>query len=397
MMSSYNSRCLFKRHAHQSFKRNGDENMSVLFNTRRRKPPEVDIVLVNWNGWQDTIECLESLRRIDYPNYRIIIIDNDSSNNSVEKIREYAEGTLRTSSNSTVGLEDHSTAMIEYTRKEIENGLRHEFLQDHSLPLKLVMIKNERNFGAAEGYNVAIRYALKEHSPDYILLLNNDVTVDKNFLKELVRVAESSLEIGIVGSTIYYYDKPDVIDFAGENIILWEGRGIRYKDHFVAPQEVDKVDGACMLIKRNVFEKVGLIDSDFFMYWEETDFCQRAKKNGYKIVYVPAAKIWHKIAASSGGLNSYNVIYYLSRNRFLFVKKNAKGLNRIMFLTYVFGWDIWLNMVFYLRSHNLKALAPLIKGALDGLYLFASAGGNRARILGKRQKNFSAPGSQNDT
>lgn len=320
-------------------------------------------MLVNWNGWQDTIECLESLRQIDYSNYRIIIIDNDSSNNSVEKIREYAESA-------------RSTSMTEYTRKEAENGAKHEVLRDRSLSMKLVMINNEKNLGAAEGYNVAIRYALKENSADYVLLLNNDVIVDKNFLKELVRVAESSLEIGIVGSTIYRYDKPDVVDFAGENIILWEGRGIRYHGQFVAPQEVDKIDGACMLIKRNVFEKVGLIDSDFFMYWEETDFCQRAKK-GYKMVYVPAAKIWHKIAASSsGGENNYNVMYYLNRNRFFFVKKNANIFDRIRFLAYIFGYEIWLTMAVYLRLRNLKAFAPLIRGSLHGLYLFISANGN---------------------
>jgi GT2 family glycosyltransferase len=353
--------------------------MSVLLDTRHRKPPEVDVVLLNWNGWQDTIECLESLRKIDYPNYRLIIVDNGSSNNSVAKIREYAEVTLGAWHNSTLGPRDRPparTLMMEYTRKEIENGLRHEVLQGQSLPVKLVMIKNERNLGIVEGYNIAIRYALKENSPDFILLLNNDVTVDKNFLKELVKVAGSSLEIGIVGSTIYYYDRPDVINFAGEDIILWKAEGVRYTDHFVVPQEVDKIDGACMLIKKNVFEEIGLIDSDFVMYWEDTDFCQRAKKKGYKVVYVPAAKIWHKIAASGGGLNNYNRRYYLTRNRFLFLKKNVRRLDRILFLTYYFGWQLWFNMAVFLKSRNLKAFAPLIKGSLDGLYLLASTSRN---------------------
>jgi hypothetical protein len=345
--------------------------MSVLFDTRGGKPPVVDIVLVNWNRWQDTVECLESLRQIDYPKYRIIIIDNDSSDNSVEKIREYAEGTLITSPNSTLRLENHSTAIIECTRKEVENGQRNRVPQDRSLSKKLVMIKNERNFGSAEGYNIAIRYALKD-SPDYILLLNNDTTVDKNFLKELVRVAESSHEIGIVGSTIYRYYMPDVIDFAGEDIILWKARGVRYTDHRIVPREVNKIDGACMLIKRNVFKKVGLIDSDYYMYWEDTDFCQRAKKKGYKLIYVPTAKIWHKIAASGGGSNNYNTMYYLTRNRFLFVKKNVKRLHKILFLTYYFGWDIWFSMALF---DSLKGFAPLINGTFHGLYLLASTNG----------------------
>lgn len=345
----------------------GDKSMSVLFDVRGRKPPEVEIVLVNWNRWKDTIECMESLRQIDYSSYRLVIIDNGSSDNSLEKIREYAEGTTMALGLPT-SLKGHSKAMKECTRKEIEDDLKSGIRSEQLLPMKFVLIRNEKNFGTVEGYNIAIRYALKEHS-DYILLLNNDVTVDKNFLKELVRVAESSPEIGIVGSTIYYYDKPDVINFAGEDMILWKAEGVRYTDHFSAPREVDKIDGACMLIKRDVFEKVGLIDTDYYMYWEDADFCQRAKRKGFKVVYVPAAKIWHKIAASGGGLYSYNRMYYLTRNRFLFVRKNVRRLHRMLFLIHYFGWEIWFSMAVFLKFRTQNMIRPMVNGSLDGFYL----------------------------
>jgi hypothetical protein len=334
----------------------------------QEKLPEVDIVILNWNGWPDTIECLASLNEIDYSNTRIIIVDNNSSDDSVKEIMKYAEEKLKVGAPSLIDLEKRPPLTVSSSRREIENDRKRQ-VSNHRTAERFLIIENKENLGFAEGNNVAIRYALKNYCADYILLLNNDVVVDRDFLKELVRIAGSSAEIGIVGSTIYYYDMPDVINFAGEDITLWKAKGTRYTNHVAFPQQVDKVDGACMLIKRDVFEKVGLLDNDFFVYWEETDFCQRAKKKGYKVVYVPTSKIWHKIARSIGGLGSHNRLFYLSRNRFLFVKKNVRGFERIMFLAYFFGLDIWLSIGMFLKSRNLKALAPFITGSFDGLGL----------------------------
>jgi len=334
----------------------------------QEKLPEVDIVILNWNGWRDTVECLASLNEIDYSNTRIIIVDNNSTDDSVKEIMKYAEEKLKVGSPSLIDLEKDRSLAVDSSRRGIENCRKHQ-IPNESPAERFLIIRSKVNLGFAEGNNVAIRYALKKHSADYVLMLNNDVVVDRDFLKELVRIAGTSGEIGIVGSTIYYYDMPDVINFAGEDITLWKAKGTRYTNHVPFPQQTDKVDGACMLIKRDVFQKVGLLDNNFFMYWEETDFCQRAKKKGYKVVYVPASRIWHKIAASIGGLNSHNRLFYLSRNRFLFVKKNVKGLKKILFLGYFFSWDIWLSMGAFLKSHNPKALATFIVGSLEGLRL----------------------------
>jgi hypothetical protein len=213
------------------------------------------------------------------------------------------------------------------------------------------------------------------------LLLNNDVVVDKGFLAELVKVAERETRIGIVGPKIYYYDflgRSNVIDFAGEDYVLWKARGIRYgsgeidKGQYDRIKVVDKIDGACILIKREVIEKVGLLDTTFFMYWEETDFCFRAKRNGYKAVYVPTSKIWHKGAPSISGIYDYSrdKIYFMSRNRFLFVKRNADGFDRGKFFICFFCWDVWVTIGQILKRRKFKVLVPYIKGLLAGLGLF---------------------------
>jgi GT2 family glycosyltransferase len=275
--------------------------------------------------------------------------------------------------------------LITCMREEITKGNNGgHFAPASTLNRKMILLKNEKNYGFAEGNDIAIRFALNIFEPQYILLLNNDVVVDKGFLAELVKVAERERKIGIVGPTIYYYDflgRSDIIDFAGEDIVLWKGRGVRHKSVEIDGGQhnrtvvVDKINGACMLVKREVIEKVGLLDPAFFLYWEETDFCLRAKRNGYKAVYVPTSKIWHKGASSMSGMYDYgrDKIYFMTRNRFLFVKRNADGFDRGRFLIYFFCWDVWLATGQILKRCKFRVLFYYIKGILVGLGLFMKA------------------------
>jgi len=160
--------------------------------------------------------------------------------------------------------------------------------------------------------------------------------------------------------------------------MLWKVQGIRYgfsevdKGQHDEIREVDKIDGSCMLIKREVVEKVGLLDPDFFAYWEETDFCLRAKRKGYKILYVPSAKVWHKIAASTGGLFSPIRVYFMARNRLIFAAKNLDSLTRIKFLIYFFGYSLWLSIGELLKNRKgIKVLPHFLKGTFNGLNYFA--------------------------
>jgi len=309
----------------------------------------------------DTLECIESLHRINYHNYHIIIVDNGSRNSSVSKIleaiREKAQIAL-------------------FSKQEIEEGrYDQEIIHKLQAAKSIILIRMDKNYGFAEGNNIAIRFALRIFRPKYILLLNNDVVVDENFLTELVKHMESDRKIGITGPKIYYYNfygRRDIINFAGEDLIVWKGQGIRYgfneidKGQHDLIRNVDKIDGACMLIRSDVFRAIGLLDPDYFAYWEEVDFCYRASKKGYRIVYVPTGKVWHKVASSLGGTLSPIRVAYLTRNMILFVRKNAELYEKIKFMFYFFFFKIWIDSITYL-IHNRKAFIYFIKGVKDGL------------------------------
>ena len=257
--------------------------------------PKVTIIILNWNGKEDTIECRESLKHITYPNYEILLVDNGSTDGSVECFRERYPG--------------------------------------------MEIIETGENLGFAEGNNVGIRRAMDEGA-DYVLLLNNDTVVDPEFLGELVKVAESDLKIGIVGPKIYYYDyggRKDVIWFAGGKINWWWGikyhlgRGIPDFGQFNETSNSDFISGCCFLIKSEIIHKIGLLDDIYFCYSEDADWSIRAKKAAYNVIYVPQSIIWHKISKSAG-YGSPLMVYYETRNTILFVKKNYTYSHYIIFL-----------------------------------------------------------------
>lgn len=261
--------------------------------------PKVSIIILNWNGKEDTIECLESLKHIRYPNYEILLVDNGSTDGSVECFKE------------------------KYPKIEI--------------------IENKKNLGFAEGNNVGIRKVM-ERSTNYILLLNNDTVVDPEFLGELVKVADSDPKIGIVGAKIYYYEyngKKDILNFAGGQINFFKGEtyhiGLNNTDkgQYDYLRTVQYIEGSCMLIKKDVIRDIGVLDPDYFAYWEETDYCVRTLNKGYSIYYVPNAKIWHKIGASTKKDNNMLYLYLMTRNRILFMRKNAPLIFKITFIPFL--------------------------------------------------------------
>jgi len=336
------------------------------------KLTSVSIIVLNWNGWEDTVECLESLYQIDYSNYDVILVDNGSEDDSIEKIKKYCEGEITVNSSFfEYNSNNKPIQTFRVTREELDSfefkGVPEEFL-NLSSKKKLIIIENEENFGFAEGNNVGIRFILNNLESDYILLLNNDTVVRKGFLNELVRVIESNTRIGLVGPKTYYYDyngRKDVINFAGGRFNIWKGQAYHIGFNEIDEgqhndiKEVGYVEGSCLLAKKDLFKEVGLLDSRFFGFWEENDLCVRANKAGYACVYVPNAEIWHKVSA---GFSSGLKVYYLARNRFWLMKKNSNKLQFIVFLVYFFGFHFWVNIILYSNDFT-----HLIKGIKDGL------------------------------
>jgi len=245
--------------------------------------PKVYIIILNWNRLNDTIECIESINKLRYENYEIIVVDNGS--------------------------------------KEISPDIIKDKYRD------IILIKNKENLGFAEGNNVGIRFALSKDA-DYIWLLNNDTVVDQNALTSMVETGENVPECGILGSKIYYYDKPGIIWFAGATISWTEAVsnhiGQNQIDHaeYDSIREMERVTGCSMLVKREVCERIGLMDEKLFLYAEELDWCVRARMAGYKILYIPNSKIYHKISLSTK--EKYGIIfnYFNTRNFLYVIRKN---------------------------------------------------------------------------
>jgi GT2 family glycosyltransferase len=281
-------------------------------------PPHVTFVILNWNQAQMTMDCLESLYAQDYPRYQVIIVDNGSRDDSCRRITEaYPQVTI---------------------------------------------IANDRNVGYTSGNNIGIRQALQTGT-DYVFLLNNDTTVDRTMLSQLVRVAEKDPKIGIVGPTMLYFDEPDTIWCAGNSVDWKTGETVRLRDGSplsvidnALSQDVDFLTSCAICIKRQVFECIGLMDERFFIYYDETDWFSRAHDDGWRSVYVPSARMWHKVSAAMGE-SSPRTDYYMVRNRLLFLAKHLNGATRVAALCRAGIKNARDIVVFTLKNHGGARLA----------------------------------------
>lgn len=254
--------------------------------------PLVYIILVNYKSVEHTIECIKSLQQVTYSNYKIIVVDNCSEDNSLEQL------------------------------EECKNNI--------------ILIESKLNTGFAGGNNLAINYAMKNNA-EYVLLLNNDTTVEPDFLDELIK--KTSPNIGInIGKILFYYDK-SMIWYAGGKINKLKGctdvNGFE-KDNGQYDQEeyVTFASGCCMLISKDILKKVGMLREDYFLYFEDTDYCAKVLRSGYKILYSPKSVIYHKESVSTVK-ESFVFLYYITRNRLYFIKDNIGGLNKL--LSYIYS------------------------------------------------------------
>jgi len=267
---------------------------------------KVAVVLLNWNQEELTAACLRSLHEVDYADLQVILVDNGSRPGSLD-------------------------------------GIEAEFPQ-------VTLIRHERNLGFTGGNNAGLRRALADGA-DYMMLLNNDTEVAPDMLRHLVDFAESDPAIGVVGPLIYYYDDPRRIWCAGgavnQRTAASAGLGEGEMDEGGrVPCPVDYVSGCALLIKRQVVERIGLLDDRFFIYYEETDWCARARQAGYQVWLVPQAKVWHKISLQARGA-SPRYLYLMTRNRLLYLRKRGASWARIL-------WVILTSEVRTLLSWSLR-------------------------------------------
>ncbi len=352
--------------------------------------PKVAIIILNWNGWKDTIECLESLFQITYSNYDVIIVDNGSKDESIKKIREYCEGKIKIESKFLkYSSENKPIKIIEYEKEEIEIecGKKRETI---NLPSnkKLIIIKNEKNYGFAKGNNIGIKYVLKELEVGYVLLLNNDTVVDKRFLKSGIELMERKKEAGIITGKIFYYDDPQRIWAAGGHINLFFGTGGGIgsnqldKGQFNKIKDIDYAPGTMMLIMKSVIEKVGFLPECYFGTGEEMEFAIKASKKRYKIIYNPNSIIFHKVGMSSSRSLKYR--YNARRTRLLFIERNfPKPYQRFWFILFIIMCEYHLRF----RKKDYKGLDIFHLALRDHKYkkIITEEDLNRAEIFLKEK------------
>lgn len=281
------------------------------------------IVILNYNGWRDTVECVESFYKqvsTTHYQYTIVIIDNKSTDDSFNKLEEL-------------------------------------------LPTA-ILIESDFNGGYAYGNNIGIRYAM-EHNADYICILNNDTVLVEDFFQECITVLRSDNTIAFVGPTLINYSD-DLVQSTGGNVSFFKGKTYKWnegKDFHTIPKSHVKTDiifGAAMVFRTDLLKDLGIIPENYFLFYEETEWCYKARKLGYTNIYITEKRIRHKGSASLVNLNDMQT-YLMERNRVLFIKRNGTPVQLVVFLIY----DT-LRMIYRSFIHHVPFITYM-KFHLDGL------------------------------
>lgn len=258
--------------------------------------PLTYIIILNFNSYEETLRCIESVKKIEYDNYKVIVVDNNSTDESVSVLRESTEDFL--------------------------------------------LLENGDNLGYAKGNNVGIEYGLNQGA-DYICVLNNDVEVKKDFLKIIIDYMIENENVGICGPCICDFEERQKVQSMGANINLYTGLAQANKKNrpYAAltsdPVNVDYLGGACFVARRKVFEKIGLIPELYFLFFEETEFCLHAERAGYRLVCLKDSVVYHKQSATISKYKGLSY-YFLNRNRIIFMRRNANAFQKIIFTLYLF-------------------------------------------------------------
>ena len=256
---------------------------------------KIIIILVNYNGSRDTIECIKSIRK-DSSFYDILVIDNCSTDSSVEYLKSFQQ------------------------------------------QLNFNLIISNENKGFSAGNNIGIKYA-QQYNYDYYLLLNNDTIVTNGFIENLINGFSSFKNCGVTTAKINYYDEPNRIWYDGgsTNLRVFRTEHWNYNqlDNYSTEdnQLVTFISGCCMCISKDVINKVGYLNEEFFLYEEDAEYCVRILKHGYSMVYVPNSLIYHKVSSSTGK-GSFLSQYYIIRNKYSLIKYQFEGLDKFKSYTY---------------------------------------------------------------
>jgi GT2 family glycosyltransferase len=287
-------------------------------------PPRVGIVILHWHNAADTIRCIASIAASDYPACSVLVVDNGSGDGSGEQV----------------------CAAAEYP--------------------DLALVVNRRNLGYTGGNNVGIRYWLRA-GVEYILLLNDDAVLDRHAITAMVTALAGDMTAGAAGPKIYAQEDPARLLTAGGHLdhryrAVPRGLGQLDTGQFAALAEVSYLSGCALLVRRQVFQAVGLFDPNYFVYHEDVDWCYRVRQAGYRLLLVPDAHVWHPDTRARDD-NSAFVSYYIARNRLLFMRKHGVGWT-LMARTLAGEARLWLTWSIRPRWHSKRPQAAALSRAI---------------------------------
>ena len=242
--------------------------------------PKVSVLILSYNGKHLLADSVSSYLKNNYPNFSVIVIDNGSVDGTKEYVEQNFPGVM--------------------------------------------LLRTEKNLGYSGGFNLGLDYAFKQINSDYVLVTNNDVKVDENVISELVKVAVTDKKIGFVTGKVYYYDQPQILQSVGkkEDPVRWNGGHIGHREEDLGQHneicERFFADDIFTLVSKDLFDEVGGYDTKFFLQSEEYDWQARGKKAGFKIMYTPYAKIWHKESMTIGAVSPLKT-FYDARNPMLVI------------------------------------------------------------------------------
>lgn len=314
--------------------------------------PKVYILILNWNGWQDSIECLESVLKLDYRNYQIVLCDNDSSDGSLDKLISWANGERQHTA-------APSDRMAVFSSPESGKPLTTDVLSRETVnrgyiaagQAQLTLIQNGANLGFAGGNNVGLRHIQNQGDADFIWLLNNDTVTEPDALSAMVNHSVALTEGGqpnTCGSLVCFYDDPDVVQglggskfnyntgIASESLGRYSTRNSEI-DHKAISQQIDFITGCSWLIPRAFLDEIGLMEESYFLYYEEVDWIVRSRQK-YAVTYAPQSIVYHKEGSSIGSKSmargpSVLSDYYKTSSRIQFMRLHFPRRLAFVYLT----------------------------------------------------------------
>jgi GT2 family glycosyltransferase len=312
---------------------------------------DVAAILVNWNGFEDSIAALESLRSASPTPGFVVVVDNGSTDGSAERIASWARAR---------GL---ACTVLDRADQPEERNCNHV----RPWPCGLTLVMNPRNSGFGAGVNLGARVAIARYRPRYLLLLNNDATVAPDFLTPLLAELADPLVAAATG-LIYYMDRPGKLWYAGGRLDRLRALGAhRTGPPPREPQDVEFVTGCFAAVKADLLEKIGLLPEEYFLYSEDVEMCFLLRRAGYRLRFTPHAVAYHKVNAAAGHWRESRLVAYLHhRNRFWFARRNLRGLERALAIAWLLPTRVGRALAELARGRP-RIARQIVRGTWDGL------------------------------